>query len=164
MVYNPLSGETIYDIAIKLYNDLVAGVEDLLLLNPGIDIDADLYGVPLVYSDRPKRIPPVVIHPPTPTIKQIYLTRDAQSVYDLAVQLYGTVSNIGKLLEKFPNLDDEVPFNSPISIVDQSDPVVSFFKNKVVATFRAPVISDDFRITNLGNRVINTGALRKVIV
>jgi hypothetical protein len=164
MVYSPLNGETIYDIAKKLYNDIVSGVSDILLLNPTINIDADLFGVPITYRTLPKRVLPVVIHPPTPTIQEIYLTRDAQSVYDLSIQLYGTVSNIGKLLEKFPNLNNMVPFNSPVDIVDESDPVVLFFKTKVVSTFRPPVISDDFRITNLGRRIINTGAYRKVIV
>lgn len=164
MVYNPLNGETIYDIALKLYgNDIVSGVADLLLLNPSIDIDSDLYGVPLTYSTLPKRVPPVIIHPPTPTVKQVYITRDAQSIYDLSVQLYGTVSDIGKLLEKFPNLNNEVPLNSNIDIVAEQDPIISFFSEKVVSTFRPPVISDDFRVTNLGLRITNSGT-RKVTV
>lgn len=161
--YNPLSGETIYDISLKLYNDLVSGVADLLNLNPGIDIDADLFGVPLTYQTLPKRIPPVIIHPPTPTVKEVYLVRESQSVYDLAVQLYGTVSNIGKLLENFPNLNEQVPFNSPVDLVDQSDPVVTFFKGKVVATFiELANTTDELRITNAGFRIINTGDFRKV--
>lgn len=135
--YNPLSGETIYDIALKLYND-IAGISDLLLLNPGIDIDSDLFGVPLTYTPGLKRIKPVIINPPTPSVQEVYSVRKNQSVYDLAIQLYGNLSNIGKLLEIFSNLNDEVPIGSAIALEKQDDPIVTFFKNKVVATFEKP--------------------------
>lgn len=73
--------------------------------------------------------------PPKPKIIEVYSVRQSQSVYDLAVQLYGTISNIGKLLEIFPNLNIQVPFGSVINLEDQADPIVTFFKGKVVATF-----------------------------
>ena len=63
-----------------------------------------------------------------------YLTRDSQSVYDLAVQLYGDVSKIGILLKLFPNLDSAITLNSPISVGQQIDPIALYFSDNRVVT------------------------------
>lgn len=60
----------------------------------------------------------------------IYKTRDKQSIWDLAVQLYGDVSKIGNLLKLFPNLDSELTLNSEINIETQTDPIAVFFKDQ----------------------------------
>lgn len=59
-----------------------------------------------------------------------------QSVYDLAVQLYGDVSKIGILLKLFPNLDSVIDLNSAILVEPQLDPIALFFTDNgyIVAT------------------------------
>ena len=61
-----------------------------------------------------------------------YVTRSGQTAYDLAIQLYGNLSNIGKILELFPNLNNAIGFNSSISIEVQNDPIAKFFLDRRV--------------------------------
>jgi hypothetical protein len=77
-----------------------------------------------------------------------YLTRDSQSVYDLAVQLYGDVSKIGILLKLFPNLDSAISLNSPIVVETQIDPIAIFFSDNriIVATDIIPIVSTPSRV------------------
>jgi hypothetical protein len=65
-----------------------------------------------------------------------YLTRSGQTAYDLAIQLYGNLSNIGKILELFPNLNSEIDLNSSVMITPQKDPIAKFFLDNrlIVAT------------------------------
>jgi len=67
-----------------------------------------------------------------------YLTRDLQSVYDLAVQLYGDVSKIGILLELFPNLNEGIDLSSSIMVDPQTDPIAKFFSDKRI------IVSTDY--------------------
>jgi len=68
----------------------------------------------------------------TRTTQKVYTTRKQQSVYDLAVQLYGSISNIGNLLKLFPNLDNEIPLGSKIIIEEQADPIAKFFLDRKI--------------------------------
>lgn len=130
MEFNPLSGQTIYDMAVSLYGDFDAGVSDILSKNPSLNMDSDDYfGITVEYTPGLRRVKPVIVSPPTPTINNVYLTRNLQSVYDLSTQIYGNLSSIGKLLENFPNLNTEIPLNSPIDLIDTIDPVVIKFRN-----------------------------------
>lgn len=126
--YNPLSGETIYDVAVKLYKDTALGIQDILLLNPNLVIDNELYGIPILYTLGLIREKPVFTTVSRETVS-VYKTISLQSVYDLAVQLYGDLSKIGNLLTLFPNLDSVITLNSEISLPDQIDPIAVYFKN-----------------------------------
>lgn len=59
-----------------------------------------------------------------------YKTVQAQSVYDLAIQLYGDLSKIGNLIELFPNLDNGIPVGSEFSYEVQTDPIAKYFQDK----------------------------------
>lgn len=65
-----------------------------------------------------------------------YISRSNQSVYDLAIQIYGDLSKIGILMKLFPNLNSSVNLNSSIMVEDQTDPIAKYFKDKriIVAT------------------------------
>lgn len=99
-------------------------------------------------------------------LSKTYLTRQYQTVYDLAVQLYGDVSKIGILLENFPNLNNAIDFNSTITISPQLDPIAKYFVDSgiIVATDLVTEGTEDagLRITNLGFRIINTGEFRSI--
>jgi hypothetical protein len=142
-LYSPLSGEGLFDIAAKLYGDTVAGVQDLLTLNPSIDLDADdLFGQELTYTAGLKRVKPVFPEAETRVSETIYTTRERQSVYDLAIQLYGDLSKIGNILNYFPNLDDNITVGSEITLSEQEDPMAVYFKDRQI------IVSTDLRMTD----------------
>lgn len=134
--YNPLSGEGLFDVAAKLYGDTPAGVQDLLTLNSGINVDSDLFGTSLTYTPGLKRTPPVIVTQTQTSPTATYKTRYLQSVYDLAIQLYGDVSKIGNLIKLFSNLDSNITLGFGIDVPLQSDPIAQYFStnNIIVAT------------------------------
>lgn len=146
--YSPLSGETIFDIAVKLYGDVVTGVADLLKLNPLLDINASSYfGTDIIYTEGLTSEKPVFVAEEITKSAQ-YSTKKMQTVYDLAIQLYGDVSKIGSLLTAITNINNEVPLFSALTVEEQKDPIVKYFidNNIIVAT--------DFTVASgSGNRV-----------
>lgn len=96
--------------------------------------------------------------------KTTFLTRDKQNIYDLSLQLLGDISKIGILMELFPNLNYDIPLNSPVTLETQKDPIAKFFLDRgvIVSTDFYSSIAEDFRITDLGFRIINTGEFRTV--
>jgi hypothetical protein len=136
--YKALSGETVFDVAAKLYSgDTALGLLDLLTNNPTINLDSDdLGGITLTYTASLKRLKPVFVSIPTIQTAAPYYTRERQSVYDLCIQLYGDLSKIGNLLELFPNLDTVIPAGSEVTVEDTDDPIKLFFSDRrlIVAT------------------------------
>ena len=63
-----------------------------------------------------------------------YNARDFQSVFDVAVQLYGDISRIDEILPIIRNLGTKIAFGTHITYTPTKDPVSLFFQNKVVAT------------------------------
>lgn len=163
MVYNPLSGETLFDVAVKLYQDVALGIDDILNLNPGINLNSELYGTPITYTEGLTREKEVFEIVPRETIRT-YKTISLQSVYDLAVQLYGDISKIGILLELFPNLNDTIALGSEVEVEEQTDPIAVYFLDKRVATdILAPVGEIIFRRVDTADsdlRVTDTGDIR----
>jgi hypothetical protein len=156
-LYSPLSGEGLFDIAAKLYGDTVAGVQDLLTLNPSIDLDADdLFGQELTYTAGLKRVKPVFPEPEMRVSETIYTTRERQSVYDLAIQLYGDLSKIGNILNYFPNLDDNITVGSEITLSDQEDPMAVYFKDRqiIVSTDLDMMSEDSFLLLQTGDFIL----------
>jgi hypothetical protein len=66
----------------------------------------------------------------------IYKTRSKQTVYDLAIQLYGDLSKIGEVMKTFTDLDNVIPVASEIDVPVQTDPQALYFTNNkiIVAT------------------------------
>lgn len=154
--YSVRSGETIYDVAAKLYKDTPLGIQDLLSLN-SIDLDADdLYGEELTYTEGLKRNKPVFTVNTQSSGTSTYKTLTKQSVFDLAIQLYGDISQIRNLLEVFPNLDEPIPVGSEIEMTEQIDPIALFFTDRriKVSTDIDPEESDEDLIATFEN---NTG-------
>lgn len=96
-------------------------------------------------------------------LSKTYLTRQYQTVYDLAVQLYGDSSKIGILLKLFPNLNSAIDFNSQITVENQVDPIAKYFLDTgIIVSTDIVSTGNNLRITNLGYRVISTGEFRSV--
>lgn len=130
--YKALSGETLFDVAAKLYNgDASLGVSDLLSKNSQVNLNAaDLGGTTLNYTAGLKRAKPVIIATPGVVTPPTYKTRSLQTVYDLCIQLYGDVSKIGNLLKVFPNLDEQITVGNSVSPERSSDPVKGYFTDR----------------------------------
>ncbi len=71
-----------------------------------------------------------------------YTARKLQSHFDLAVQLYGDVSQIGEILRNVSDINGEIPLGTVFSFPEQTDPIAKFFKDKVVQTDFVPVSGD----------------------
>lgn len=113
--YKPLQGETIYDIAIKLYGDMTLGLSELLSNNE-IDLDSsDLSGLTLYYDPTATRsYPRIPIVEVNGSVVQ-YVTSEGQSVYDLAIQLYGSLdAGLPVLLSKGFSLNQFVATGTTI--------------------------------------------------
>lgn len=148
MTYNPLSGEGIFDIATKLYNDTALGIGDLLTLNPVINVDADLFGVSVVYTPGLTRKKPV-IDVPFSVPMRIYRAHKLQSIFDLAVQLYGDLSKIGNILTEIPDINGEIALGTVFELPEQIDPQAVFFLDKIVATDVRPPSELTFDMTTI---------------
>lgn len=162
--YLTQDGENVFDLAVKLFGRSDA-LQSLLMQFPGLDTDPELNSVIEYIPETAKESNAKPI-PITRVLTTNYLTCDAQSIYDLAIQLYGDVSKIGILLELFPNLDSSINLNSSISVPTQIDPIALFFSsNKLIVATNTEVTYDEgLRITDLGFRIINTGDSRSVRV
>jgi hypothetical protein len=80
---------------------------------------------------------------PVPIINDLttsYSAADYQSIWDVAIQLFGDVSRVDEILPIIRNLGSKIGFGLPIQFTPNLDPVSLFFTNKVVAT----AISDDY--------------------
>jgi len=86
-----------------------------------------------------------------------YKTHSYQSVYDLAIQLYGDLSKIGILLELFPNLNEGIELGSSVMVEDQTDPIAVHFKDKRLIVSTDVLEAVGFRETDLGLRITNLG-------
>ena len=130
--YRALYQESIYDIAVKLYPDVVLGISDLLLKNE-IDINGDLTGQIIEYSPNLVRKKPVFEVTEKPKF-YTFLSRNGQSHWDLAIQLYGDISQIGEILKTNTDINGDIPFNSEFLIQVPEDPQAVFFLDKIVTT------------------------------
>jgi hypothetical protein len=62
-----------------------------------------------------------------------YKTRHKQSVFDLAIQLYGDVSEVGKIMTTFTDLDNNIPVGSSLEVEATKDPIALYFgTNKII--------------------------------
>lgn len=161
--YKALSGETVYDVAAKIYGDSPGGVQDLISLNAITDLNADLTGLTLAYTSSFSRKKPVIVSVPSPSTVQTYLSRKSQTLYDIATQLYGNVSLIGKLVKYFPNLDSELTLNTAIPLEAHTDKIAQFFNDKglIVATdLETIIVNVDNVLTETGfNILLEDGSL-----
>lgn len=70
-----------------------------------------------------------------------YRAHSQQSAYDLALQIYGDISQIGEILKNIDDINGEIAMGTIFTFPVQTDPAAVFFLDKVVATdvpFDAP--------------------------
>lgn len=93
-------GESLVDVSLKLYGD-ISYVFDLIKLNPTLEsIDnANIVGLEIVYNVIEKQ-PIIVAIKNTKTITKNVTIGEKQSIFDLSLQIYGSVENAFDVVKK----------------------------------------------------------------
>ena len=146
--YIALEGQTIYDLAILLYKDS-RGVGELTKLNPNVFLDldsTDFQGQIITYEDD--KLFSSYVSPDNVVLNGLesYITGEGQSVYDVAIQLYGNLTDgLKNVLSHYLNLDAVPSVNIEIPRNRPDDPTGDLFRNKgiLVATIGATVGEGD---------------------
>jgi hypothetical protein len=146
MEYKPLKEEYLFDVAVKLYGDAVIGVENILSLNVGLNLDNDLLGSVIIYNEARRR-KPVFARVEKEKISYFY-AHDYQSVYDISIQVSGSLIGLKDALLVHQNLNERVAISTEFKYGNASDPMVNYYiKNKLIAqTF---IVSDTGEIAGI---------------
>lgn len=140
-IYIAKDQETVFDIAVKLYKD-ARGISDVLMLNPSLDLEAVTYfGQEITYDDAVRYTKEVFVIPVPEPARPKWLVRTHQNIYDLVIQVYGDLSNLGKILAQFPDLADPNPGTEVVTEFTDNILANALFSQKIVATseqFAAP--------------------------
>lgn len=162
-------GQNIYDMAVVLYGD-ARGVTELIRLNPGVftNLDAEDYvGQSIIYDDAitfEAFVAPVVL--PIPVKETTWLSHVGQSVYDIALQFYGDLSGLGKVMRSVTDLDDAIPAGSSFQVDVVNEPNVSYFAKRGIVpvsvedVFVAPPSGDRRLLENGDFRLLENGDFR----
>jgi hypothetical protein len=87
-----------------------------------------------------------------------YLAHSQQSHFDLSVQLYGDISQIGEILKNIDDINGEIALGTAFSLPEQVDPTAIFFKNRIVAT-DIPEVIIDFLTVDSGLITVDSGLI-----
>lgn len=95
-------GESIFDLAIKLYGSVDTAFK-ILEDNESVisNINTDLEGVTIVYDSDYKStniVPLIVIKPQVSNLSQTYKSTAFQTIFDVSLQVYGNLSRIVELV------------------------------------------------------------------
>ncbi len=127
--YKAKDGETVYDMALALYKD-ARGVYDVILLNPTLDLDSLTYfGQTISYDPEvvytKEFLAELAPQPPRPK----WIVRSKQSIFDLAIQVYGDIEKLAKIMAQVDSLDD--PTTGALIDTERTD---NFLANNVFNT------------------------------
>lgn len=130
--YTVQSGDDFYSLSSTLYNDFALGFQDLIALN-GIVPSQPLPAV-IQYTQGLTRIIPSYVLPMQNNPAQNYIIRDGQTIYDLAIQLFGSLTGISNLLNLIPNLGINFLAGSILQYPEDLKADNYLFLNTIVAT------------------------------
>jgi len=157
------NGQSIFDIALIAYGD--PSMVYTLIQGNGIDgINEVLTGKTLTYTySKPHQKETVKINIVTQKIVTILST---QTLFDVALQLYGSAESVFELLSLNPsinNITDDGITGLNVNYETQQTALPVFFdKEKIVIATKFPIIGE-FRITDgLEDRITDDDYLRKV--
>jgi hypothetical protein len=138
--YKVKDHETLFDVAAKLYGDTALGVQELLTNNE-ITINDFAYGAEVEYQPgKIRKLTQIRVAKTEPEV--YYQTRELQTIFDLAVQLYGSVSEgLPKLLANNTfDLSAVIPMGLPVKYNDGGE------LPEIVATDEIPGEQDTFNV------------------
>lgn len=79
-----------------------------------------------------------------------YTTADGQTVYDIALQLYGTIEQLRQILPSIESVTDIIPANTVLTLPDATPNAINefFARRKPIAT-RSPEPPDPIDVDNI---------------
>lgn len=154
-----LDGQTIFDVALQTYGSIEYIFD---IVNDSGLSGAQSYqtGDIIVYNDSVKsEVKNLEIK--VQSDEKTYLVRDRQSVFDLSIQIYGTVENIFDLIqnnEGFINVDNQNLIWKTIKYKDQNNDNAKYFKvnKKIITTGVSTIVATDKAIATADGLFIET--------
>lgn len=133
--YKAKEGETVFDMAITLYKDM-RGTSDILLMNPALsNLDSVTYfGQVISWDDSIVYKKEVFVEQAKEAARSPWKTLQGQTVYDLAIQIYGDINNLGKIIAQV--IDPTDPVTGKVFETEFTDNFLanSLFSRQLVAT------------------------------
>ena len=150
--YTVTSGLSVYDVAILLYNDsrgtavIIANNQSLLpdsIIAAGTVIN---YDETVIYS---KYVDAII---PSNPLRSNYIVPESQSVWDLAIQLYGTIDKLSSIINVYSNdLNSQVTVGLSILPNYSTNYLVSnIFAFQKVCTFKTASGFTNYLATDAG--------------
>jgi hypothetical protein len=136
----PYDNEDIYDLTIRLYGN-INGLSGLINNVTTLDLpvgDNVIYNT-IVFEDFVPETNPVKRRQ---TIN--YIVGENQSIYDLAIQLTGSLLGITDIIKNYDNLDDDLK-GTTLTVTRKTDPKLDLFISKqyVFATKNNEALTGD---------------------
>lgn len=149
MVYKAQKGEYLFDVAAKLYGDTGLGITRILELNPELNIDSDLFGVSVTYTNERRRKP--VFNREEKKKNEYFYAYDLQSIYDISLQLFGNLTGLPAVFGVHTNADQKVAISTQFERVESKDPMLKYYLDNriIVQTFIVPTAGEG--LLNLDN-------------
>jgi hypothetical protein len=131
--YKVKQGETIYNIALNLYGEVSYAFK--LANDNDIAIDANIDGLTLVYDDAVKDTvlePLIIPEPIKKNVIQTYVSRFGQSIFDISLNLTGSVENAlhTALDSNMTNLNNALNSTYKFTYTQSADPLVKWSDNR----------------------------------
>lgn len=135
-IYHTTEGQSLYDVGISIYGSQDS-YGDLILQNPTIDLNTAIpTGTAISYDDSKVYLKQVIVAVPIIETRPLYFTAELQSVYDLAIQLYGDISGLINMVSIFSDLNNILTKGTQISPINTDSFLANtFFKDYIVQTF-----------------------------
>lgn len=158
MNYTVKQGQSIFDVAILAYQD-ASNIVALLKDNPDISINDDLTGIEVEFT--PSVVTQKEVIKTVKEVKANVTINSSQSVFDIALQYYGSAENVVRFLKENRAVDNINGDPTGISLNYQlnNEFVPKFYRRnfytlatKSSSTGLAYRVTDDgtFRVTNGG--------------
>jgi hypothetical protein len=150
--YTAISGLTVYDVALLLYNDS-RGTAIIIANNQGLLPDSTITaGTAINYDETVIYTKEVNAIIPSNPIRANYIVPEAQSVWDLAIQLYGTIDKLASIINVYSSdLNSQVTLGLSI-LPDYSTNYLinNIFAFQKVCTFKNGTVVTNYLQTDAG--------------
>ena len=153
-------GQNIHDLAIFLYKD-IRGISELLRLNPAVFTDINLedyQGQNIIFDDEFKFV--AFVSPaqdPVPAILD-YSTHEGQTIFDLAIQLFGDINKIGEVTKFITELNARASPFTKLTVNLPDNNITRFFADRTLIiatdTFLAEQAAGNFLLLQDGSFIL----------
>jgi hypothetical protein len=64
---------------------------------------------------------------------KVWPSHFGQSIFDLAIQFYGDLSGLGKIIRSVPDIDNDVPVGTLVTVDEVNEPnVINYAKKNII--------------------------------